>query len=142
MDGSAARGERVMEVKLVVVGGSHAGMAIPIPGPKFLIGRGESCQFRPQNKLVSRNHCAILVHEDSVTIEDAGSRNGTFVNGEKIQQRELKNGDRVKVGVFELQGGLIDAWRDYFDSQAFFGAPSFGGSEALKPRPYQSSVSR
>jgi pSer/pThr/pTyr-binding forkhead associated (FHA) protein len=92
-----------MEVKLVVVGGSHAGMAIPIPGPKFLIGRGEGCQFRPQNKLISRNHCAILVQENSVTIEDAGSRNGTFVNGEKIQQRELKNGDRVKVGVFELQ---------------------------------------
>jgi pSer/pThr/pTyr-binding forkhead associated (FHA) protein len=92
-----------MELKLVLVGGKHAGTAIPIPGPKFLIGRGEDCQFRPQSKMVSRKHCAILVQDSSVTIEDSGSTNGTFVNGEKIQQRELKNGDRIKVGVFELQ---------------------------------------
>ncbi len=92
-----------MEVKLVVIGGKHAGTAVPVPGPKFLIGRGDGCQFRPQSKLVSRKHCAILVQESSVAIEDFGSTNGTFVNGEKIQQRELKNGDRIKVGVFELQ---------------------------------------
>jgi predicted component of type VI protein secretion system len=92
-----------MEVKLVVVGGKHAGTAIPIPGPKFLIGRGEDCHFRPQSHLVSRRHCAIVVQEDSVAIEDAGSTNGTFVNGEKVQQQELKNGDRIKVGAFELQ---------------------------------------
>ncbi len=92
-----------MEVKLVVVGGKHAGTAIPIPGPKFLIGRGEGCHFRPQSHLVSRNHCAILVQEASVAIEDSGSTNGTFVNGEKVQQQELKNGDRIKVGMFELE---------------------------------------
>jgi pSer/pThr/pTyr-binding forkhead associated (FHA) protein len=92
-----------MELKLVVVGGKHAGTAIPIPGPKFLIGRGDGCQFRPQSKMVSRMHCAILVQESAVTIEDVGSTNGTFVNGEKVQQRELKNGDHIKVGAFELQ---------------------------------------
>jgi pSer/pThr/pTyr-binding forkhead associated (FHA) protein len=93
-----------MEVKLVVIGGKHAGTAIPIPGPKFLIGRGEGCHFRPQSHLVSRKHCAIVVQEGSVTIEDAGSTNGTFVNDERVQQqRELKSGDRIKVGGFELE---------------------------------------
>jgi pSer/pThr/pTyr-binding forkhead associated (FHA) protein len=93
-----------MEVKLVVVGGKHAGTAIPIPGPKFLIGRGEGCHFRPQSHLVSRKHCAIVVQEGSVMIEDFGSTNGTFVNGEKVQQqRELKSGDHIKVGGFELE---------------------------------------
>jgi pSer/pThr/pTyr-binding forkhead associated (FHA) protein len=93
-----------MEVKLVVVGGKHAGTAIPIPGPKFLIGRGEGCHFRPQSHLVSRKHCAIVVQEGSVSIEDFGSTNGTFVNGEKVeQQRELKTGDHIKVGGFELE---------------------------------------
>ena len=53
--------------------------------PKFLVGRGEECHLRPQSHLVSRMHCAILVEEGSATIEDCGSTNGTFVNGEKIQ---------------------------------------------------------
>ena len=38
-----------------------------------------------------------------MSIEDAGSTNGTFVNGEKVQRRELKHGDHIKVGGFELE---------------------------------------
>jgi len=90
----------LMELKLVVVDGKQAGMEVAIPGPKFLIGRGSDCQLRPQSHLVSRKHCAILVDAGAAAIEDCGSTNGTFVNGEKIQQRrELKNGDRIKIGV-------------------------------------------
>jgi len=93
-----------MELKLVIVGGRHAGREIPVPGPKFLIGRGDDCQFQPQNKLVSRKHCAILIEESSAAIEDCGSTNGTFLNGEKIQQRrELKDGDQIKIAIFEMQ---------------------------------------
>ncbi len=93
-----------MELKLVIVGGRHAGREIPVAGPKFLIGRGDGCQFQPQNKLVSRKHCAILIEESSAAIEDCGSTNGTFLNGEKIQQRqELKDGDQIKIAIFEMQ---------------------------------------
>jgi len=93
-----------MELKLVIVGGRHAGKEIPVAGPKFLIGRGDGCQFQPQNKLVSRKHCAILMEESSAAIEDCGSTNGTFLNDEKIEQRrELKDGDRIKIAIFEMQ---------------------------------------
>lgn len=93
-----------MKVKLVVIGGKQAGMEIPVKSPKFLIGRGDECHIRPQNKLVSRKHCAILVDENTVTVEDFGSTNGTLVNGERIQQqRELSNGDRLKIGPLELE---------------------------------------
>ena len=92
-----------MEVKLVVVGGKQAGMEIPVLGPKFLIGRGADCHVRPQSSLVSRKHCAICVAEGSVTIEDLGSTNSTLVNGEKVKRQELKDGDRIKVGVLELE---------------------------------------
>ena len=84
-----------MEVKLVVVGGVQAGKEIPVPAPKFLIGRGPECRLRTQSNLVSRKHCAILIEENAAAIEDFGSTNGTHVNGVKIQQRRrLKNGDR------------------------------------------------
>jgi hypothetical protein len=93
-----------MDIKLVVVGGKHAGMEIPVRGPKFRIGRGRECRLRPQSNLISRKHCAITVGADSATIKDYGSTNGTFVNGEKVEkQQELKNGDRIKVGVLELE---------------------------------------
>lgn len=93
-----------MDVKLVVVGGKHAGMEIPVKGPKFRIGRGRKCRLRPQSNLISRKHCAIVVGTDSTTLKDYGSTNGTFVNGEKIEgTRELNNGDRIKVGSLELE---------------------------------------
>ena len=96
-----------MEMKLVVIGGKQAGMEIPVRRPKFLVGRGEECQLRPQSHLVSRKHCAILVEKGLAVIEDFGSTNGTFVNGEKIQQRrELNNGDRIKIGTLELEARL------------------------------------
>jgi len=92
-----------MEAKLVVVGGKQAGKEIPIPGAKFLIGRGEDCQLRPQSDLVSRQHCAILVEAGTVTVRDLNSRNGTLVNGERIKgDRELKTGDRLKIGPLEF----------------------------------------
>jgi pSer/pThr/pTyr-binding forkhead associated (FHA) protein len=95
-----------MKISLTVIGGKQAGKAIPVRGTKFLIGRGEECHLRPQSHLVSRKHCAVLVQEkeNKVIIEDFGSTNGTFVNGQKIQQQqELKNGDRIKVGLLELE---------------------------------------
>jgi pSer/pThr/pTyr-binding forkhead associated (FHA) protein len=93
-----------MEVKLVVVGGKQSGTEIPIRAPKFLIGRGEECQLRPQSHLISRKHCAISIVEGQAAIEDFGSTNGTFVNGEKLEQpRTLRDGDRIKVGMFELE---------------------------------------
>jgi len=93
-----------MEVKLVVVGGRHAGKEIPVTGPQFLIGRGERCQLRPQSDLVSREHCAIIIEEGSVLVRDLNSRNGTFVNDQRVEgSRKLHSGDRLKVGPLEFE---------------------------------------
>jgi len=93
-----------MEVRLVVKSGRHAGRAIPISGAKFFIGRAEDCELRPHSDLISRHHCAILVDEAGVAVRDFGSKNGTFVNGQRIQaEQELRNGDRLKVGELEFE---------------------------------------
>ena len=92
-----------MDVKLIVANGKNAGQAIPIAGPKFFIGRAEDCHLRPRSDLVSRHHCALVVEEGRVSMRDFGSKNGTLVNGERVQsEQELKNGDQVTVGSIEF----------------------------------------
>ena len=92
-----------MEVKLVLTGGKNAGQAIPVAGPKFLIGRADDCQLRPRSDRISRHHAVILVEEGYVAVRDLGSTNGTHVNGERIEgDRELKSGDHLTVGPLEF----------------------------------------
>jgi pSer/pThr/pTyr-binding forkhead associated (FHA) protein len=93
-----------MEVKLVVAQGSQAGQEVPIPGRKFFIGRAEDCHLRPHSDLISRHHCVILVEDAFVAVRDFGSKNGTFVNGQRITSEvELKPGDNLKVGQLEFK---------------------------------------
>jgi eukaryotic-like serine/threonine-protein kinase len=84
-----------------------------------LIGRGEDCSPRLPNdehhRSVSRHHCMLDINPPDVRIRDFGSRNGTYVNGVKIgqrdpaqsaaqgrglglQERDLKDGDEVRLG--------------------------------------------
>jgi pSer/pThr/pTyr-binding forkhead associated (FHA) protein len=92
-----------VDVKLLVVGGKHPGQEIPVAGPKFFIGRAEDCQLRPRSEMISRHHCVILVEEGFVAVRDFGSKNGTFVNGERVKaEQELKAGDRLRVGQLEF----------------------------------------
>ena len=48
--------------------------------------------------MVSRSHAKIIVAGDKVTIQDLGSTNGTFVNGERVDRMTLTDGDRVLIG--------------------------------------------
>jgi predicted component of type VI protein secretion system len=96
-------GDSSVDVKLIVVGGKHPGQEIPVPGPKFFIGRAEDCQLRPRSEMVSRHHCVLLVEEAFLAVRDFGSKNGTFVNGEQVKaERELKAGDRLRIGPLEF----------------------------------------
>jgi hypothetical protein len=54
---------------------------------------------------VSRRHCVLLVHAwGGCELHDTASRNGTFVNGNRIQQsRRLQSGDRIRVGPVQLR---------------------------------------
>lgn len=95
-----------MELRLKVVGGKQAGQEILIGGPKFLIGRGEECQLRPNSEAVSRQHCVLQVEDGRATVCDLGSRNGTLVNDQRVEGRyTLKTGDRLTIGQlrFEVQ---------------------------------------
>lgn len=97
-----------MDVKLIVANGKHIGEKIPVSGPKFIIGRSEECQLRSRSDLISRHHCAVVIEEGYVGVRDFGSKNGTFVNGERVRgEQELKNGDRLSIGQLEFLVELV-----------------------------------
>ena len=93
-----------MDVKLVVSKGKNAGKQIRVARPKFFIGRAEDCHLRPLNELVSRHHCAIIVENGVVSVRDFGSKNGTYVNDDRITgDQVLTNGDRLRVCELEFE---------------------------------------
>jgi pSer/pThr/pTyr-binding forkhead associated (FHA) protein len=93
-----------MELTIKLLSGRSKGQEIRIPVNKFLIGRADDCHLRPHSDLISRHHCVLLVEEGFCAVRDFNSRNGTFVNDEAVVgQREVHNGDRVKVGNLEFE---------------------------------------
>jgi pSer/pThr/pTyr-binding forkhead associated (FHA) protein len=93
-----------MQVKLKVARGANAGQEIAIPTARFLVGRGEECHLRPRSDAVSRRHCALMVEETRVTVHDFGSKNGTYVNGERVEgSRVVENGDQIHIGPLQFE---------------------------------------
>jgi predicted component of type VI protein secretion system len=99
-----------MKVQLVVVRGKPEGKVIPLVGPKFKIGRGETCHLRPNSEQVSREHAEFTITGDAVTVSDLGSRNGTLVNGKALTaEYRLKDRDLVQVGPLTFAVSISDA---------------------------------
>ena len=97
---------------LTVTSGERDGLRTEITAERFLIGRNESCDLMLPDPGVSRQHAILTLKPDGgAVIADLGSRNGTFVNGEAIQNTaELRSGDQVRIAtvdvVFEDLAGL------------------------------------
>jgi pSer/pThr/pTyr-binding forkhead associated (FHA) protein len=97
-----------MEVRLLVANGRKAGQIVPVSGPKFFVGRAEDCHLRPRSDTVSRHHCALLIEGALVLVRDLGSKNGTFVNDERVRpEAEVKNGDRLRIGQLEFEVQMV-----------------------------------
>src|SRR5438034_9286777 len=93
-----------MQVRLKILQGSKAGKEQSIPTPQCLIGRGDECHLRPQSEAISRKHCVIITSENEVIVRDLKSRNGTFVNDEKVtDEAVLLNGDILRVGPLQFE---------------------------------------
>lgn len=63
----------------------------------FTIGRNESCDLTIESNRISREHVRIELTDGNFAVRDLGSTNGTFVNGVKIQESPLNDGDLLTV---------------------------------------------
>ena len=90
----------VPTVVLEVVDGPAAGKVFRYNGnDTFVLGRSDSAQLRlADDSHLSRNHFRIEINPPRCHVQDLESANGTFVNGERIAERWLENGDTISGG--------------------------------------------
>jgi len=69
-----------------------------LPEGDTVIGRAQGAEIRLADTGVSRRHAEIHVEHGYATVTDLGSTNGTFVNGRRVDQRNLEHGDAIRVG--------------------------------------------
>lgn len=98
MGGNPSGGEAA-QWALRFISGKYQGGEFPLrPNREIVIGRSSELDMVLVEDMVSRKHAKIVTDENAVTIEDLGSTNGTFVNGEKVRVSEIKDGDRILIG--------------------------------------------
>src|ERR1700749_1089564 len=86
------------------ISGKYQGGEFPIVNDKpIIVGRSSDLDMVLVEDMVSRKHARITMQQDQIWIEDLGSTNGTFVNGEKIKRARLKEGDRGLIGTSILK---------------------------------------
>lgn len=84
---------------LKIVSGRYEGGMCPLkPERETFIGRQSDLDLVLAEDLVSRRHARITVRGGLVTLHDLGSTNGTFVNGRRVRETHLAEGDRVAIG--------------------------------------------
>ncbi|MFQ5731415.1 MAG: FHA domain-containing protein [Planctomycetaceae bacterium] len=76
--------------------------------PITLLGKSSRCRLRVDHPSVSRVHCSLMVTPDGLWITDLLGKGGTWINGEKIAFRLLKQGDEIAVGEFRLSVNYVD----------------------------------
>ncbi len=103
------------------ISGKYQGGEFPLEGDREIyIGRSSDLEMVLVEEMVSRKHARVTVRGGEITIQDLGSTNGTFVNGEKIEHATLKEGDRVLIGTSILKVVVVTA------SQASLRVPAGG----------------
>ena len=90
--------------RLVVNPGKPEAWEIQLkPGANYL-GRGDASDFQIPDASVSTRHCQIIVSGTSVSIQDLGSTNGTFINGQQLTgEAILKSGQIIRLGQVEMR---------------------------------------
>ena len=88
---------------LLMTTGARAGTHFLLKeGPLSRIGRGLECDVVLSDPLSSRVHATLVAEEGEWWVRDDGSRNGTFVNGQKVDEARLTEGDLLRVGSSEF----------------------------------------
>lgn len=94
--------EQAVVPSLVVRKGAGGGDRFYIDRDEITIGRDPGCDIFLNDVTVSRRHAVLRTAGDVLRIEDAGSLNGTYVNGVRVDSAPLGHGDTVQIGRFVM----------------------------------------
>jgi diguanylate cyclase (GGDEF)-like protein len=106
---------------LIVLSGRSVGKMFKVPVGDTKLGRSLEADVRLEDEGVSRFHAMMRRGDDgSVKLMDHGSTNGTYVNGAKIAETALTDGDRIQVGsVTILKFSYQDSLEEQFQQQLY-----------------------
>lgn len=91
------------------ISGKYQGGEFPLRmGREIIIGRSSDLDMVLVEDMVSRKHAKIVTSNGEIYIQDMGSTNGTFVNGEKVERARLAEGDRILVGTSIIKLIAVD----------------------------------
>lgn len=88
--------------RVVIISGDMAGAAYPLKDT-VSIGRADSNTIALKDAKISRQHSQIQQHGDKYVLVDLNSSNGTYVNGQRIEEYVLQNNDEIQIGDYILQ---------------------------------------
>jgi len=92
------------------ISGKYQGGEFPLRMEReIIVGRSSELDMVLVEDMVSRKHAKITTTGDQIVIQDLGSTNGTFVNGEKIKKVRLKEGDRILIGTSIIKLVAVDS---------------------------------
>lgn len=95
---------------LFAVAGPPQRSVFPIHAGSVIFGRDSGTDYNLKDRAVSGWHARITVGPGGASVEDLASRNGTFVNGERIDgRRALADGDHLRLGDTFLKFSMLDA---------------------------------
>ena len=118
--GERKRPPVLRHASLIQYSGEHLGRRYVLAAPKPLIGRAGHVDILIADESVSREHARCVVAARVVTVEDLGSSNGTYVNGERIDAPVvLGNGDMLQLGHVHLKFFAADSLENAFHDAIF-----------------------
>ncbi|MEZ5322598.1 MAG: FHA domain-containing protein [Microthrixaceae bacterium] len=87
---------------LVVIRGANAGSRFVIERELTTVGRHPESDVFLDDVTVSRRHAVLRREDDGFVVEDVGSLNGTYLNGDRVNSRALNEGDQLQIGKFRM----------------------------------------
>jgi diguanylate cyclase (GGDEF)-like protein len=82
----------------MVISGLRPGELHTLARERTIVGRSPDATVRLKDEGISREHAEVCVDGGRVIVKDLGSTNGTFVNGVRVEERELRDGDQLTIG--------------------------------------------
>lgn len=85
--------------RLRIARGPQVGLSFPLPPGVTVVGRGNGADIMLDDATVARRHAELLRVDNRVVLRDAGSLNGTYLNGQPVtRETELTDGDEIWTG--------------------------------------------
>jgi diguanylate cyclase (GGDEF)-like protein len=98
---------------VVVLSGDRMGEMFPLKtADRTTVGRGLQTDVRINDEGISRTHAVVEEEDGTYYLSDAGSTNGTYANGKKVDRYALQEGDKIQIGA---QSVLKFTFHDDFD---------------------------